>query len=242
MRAALDRSVQTNEVNRSAALLGGFLHISAATGLPLRVREIGASAGLNQFWDLYRYDFGGAGRWGDPASPVCIRATWDGPADVLRDSVAVASRGGCDLAPVDITDPESVRTLESFIWADQLERLELFRSAAALARRQRPAIEQASAAAWLARQLAEPVDGQATVVFHSIMWWYMPETERDAVTACIEAAGRQATPGAPVAWLQFETRRSEGADLRLRLWPGGEERVLAEGDPHGRSVYWRSEG
>src|SRR5262249_55253361 len=50
LRAALDRQVQTNEVRRCAALLGGFLTVSTACGLPLRVLEIGSSAGLNLCW------------------------------------------------------------------------------------------------------------------------------------------------------------------------------------------------
>ena len=52
---------QTNEVGRSAVLLGGFLETARATGgKPMRLLEIGASAGLNQFWDHYRYDLGEA--------------------------------------------------------------------------------------------------------------------------------------------------------------------------------------
>ena len=43
----VERPPQTNEVGRSAMLLGGFLTVAAETGLPLRLREIGASAGLN---------------------------------------------------------------------------------------------------------------------------------------------------------------------------------------------------
>src|SRR3954451_24357272 len=42
----LERAVQTNEVGRAAALLGGFLTVAQETGLGLRVLEIGASAGL----------------------------------------------------------------------------------------------------------------------------------------------------------------------------------------------------
>jgi hypothetical protein len=39
---------QTNEVGRSAVLLGGFLTVADVTrGLPMRLLEIGASAGLN---------------------------------------------------------------------------------------------------------------------------------------------------------------------------------------------------
>ncbi len=238
LRADLSRGVQTNEVNRSAVLLGGFLRIAAATRLPLRIREIGASAGLNLLWDRYRYQLSGGGAWGDPSSSVCIRGSWDGNGEVLKSAATVSSRSGCDLAPVEVADEAQVRAIESFIWPDQLKRLEVFRAATELARRQPPPLVRASAAAWLERELATLPEGEATVVFHSIMWWYMPEAERDAVSQCIEAAGDRAHAGAPLAWLQLETRRAEGADLRLRLWPGVGERVLAEADPHGTSVRW----
>lgn len=66
---------QTNEVGRSAVLLGGFLETARATrGKPMRLFEVGASAGLSQFWGQYRYDLGEAARWGDPGSPAARRA------------------------------------------------------------------------------------------------------------------------------------------------------------------------
>src|SRR5688572_20284714 len=69
---------QTNEVGRCAAMVWGFLEVAARTGLPLRVLEVGASAGLNLRWDHFRYGGGGAD-WGDPASPVDLRGLWADP-------------------------------------------------------------------------------------------------------------------------------------------------------------------
>src|SRR5262249_12767595 len=65
------RPVQTNEVGRCAALLGGFLEVARHTGLPLRLLEVGAAGGLILRWDQYRYEENDGG-WGDPGSPVRI--------------------------------------------------------------------------------------------------------------------------------------------------------------------------
>ena len=54
LTAYLSRPPQTNEAGRSAMLLGGFLAAAKAMGLPLRLLEVGASAGLNLMWDCYR--------------------------------------------------------------------------------------------------------------------------------------------------------------------------------------------
>src|SRR5206468_409136 len=45
--AGAARPCQTNEVGRSAALLLGFLEVARWKGLPFRLLELGASAGLN---------------------------------------------------------------------------------------------------------------------------------------------------------------------------------------------------
>ncbi len=251
LRAALDQPVQTNEVRRSAALLGGFLTVSAACQLPLRLLEIGSSAGLNLCWDGYRYEVtppaaeGTAAAlrpvWGDPGSPVTIHTEWTGPLDIFGTAARVDQRAGCDLAPVDVTDPTQVRRLESFVWPDQIERLAHLRAAVDLVRRRTPpALSRRSAAHWLGEQLAEPRAGVATIVFHSIMWWYLSEAERDRVTAIIRGAGERATAHAPVAWLRLELMDATESDLRLTRWPDGQELVLGRADSHGRYVHWAS--
>ncbi len=246
LRPALDEHVQTNEVRRSAALLGGFLTVAAERALPLRVLEIGSSAGLNLAWDHYRYEIidaaAGAAAprhvWGDPGSAVTIRTYWQGPTDIFTAQAIVGSRAGCDVAPVDVTDARQVRLLESFVWPDQLERLAQLRAAIALARRAPPALARRGAAAWLEEQLAAPHDGVVTVVFHSIMWWYLSEEERGRVGDALAAAGARATARAPLAWLRLELMTVTDPDLRLTQWPGGREVLLGRADPHGRYVHW----
>jgi hypothetical protein len=250
IRPELDRQVQTNEVRRSAALLGGFLTVAAA-GAPLRLLEIGCSAGLNLRWDRYRYellacepqtppaaDAAVVHRWGGGRAAVTVRTGWYGPTTAVAGRARVATRAGCDLAPIDVADPDQARRLESFIWADQPQRLAQLRAAMDAARRDPFRIAPRSAADWLAEQLSAPTAGLATVVFHSVMWWYLTEAERERVTALIEDAGARATPAAPLAWLRFDLFGEPRYEVQLRTWPGGEPRRLAFACPHGRWVEW----
>src|SRR3954468_16464721 len=98
----LERPVQTNEVGRTAALLGGFLTVAEQRGLGLRVLEIGASAGLNLRWDRFRYE-AGDWAWGDAASPARIPCEYIGGRPPLPANVWVVERAGCDPSPIDAT-------------------------------------------------------------------------------------------------------------------------------------------
>jgi len=233
IRRLLDRPVQTNEVGRCAALLPGFLAVARETGLPLRLLEVGASAGLNLRWDRYRYEADGFS-WGDPGSPVQLRFQLDGdPPDPIE--VTVSERRGCDRAPIDPASEDGRLTLLSYIWPDQLNRLERVRAAMDLAAEMPLEVERTGAAEWVAKCLAEPREGVATVVFHSIVMLYLPEAERLEFEGTIEAAGRRADAAAPLAWLRMEAA-GDRAEVRLTIWPGGEERVLARASYHGDLV------
>lgn len=239
LRVRLGEPVQTNEVRRCAGMLGGFLTVADRYRLPLRLFEIGASAGLNLLWDRYRYELG-PHRWGDPASPVVLRPDWRGPPPPLEPPVEVVSRAGCDLAPIDLTRSESRLRLESFIWPEQLDRLEILRAALGLALSDPPALAQQSASAWLAAELS-PREGSVAVLFQSVVWWYLGDEEREAVRRTVEAAGAAAGPRSPLAWLRFEGTTVDRVEVRLRCWPGGEDRRLGSSRYHGTAVQWGDE-
>ena len=87
------RTVQTNEVRRSALLLPAFVLVSReAQGRPLYLLEIGAAAGLNLLWDRYGYHYGNGLRSGDMSSPVQISCSLRGSIDSTRPGNA--ARGG----------------------------------------------------------------------------------------------------------------------------------------------------
>jgi hypothetical protein len=229
---------QTNEIGRSAVLLPGFAAIAQTTGLPLATFEIGASAGLNQLWHHYRYALGDV-TWGDRGSEVLIRAEWQGALPALPERIEVASHAACDVSPIDLqTDGAGLR-LTSYVWPDQRERLDRLRAAIALAQRLHIRVEAADALTWAQDALAPQRRGCATVLYHSVMWQYLPEPTRNGLRGLIEATGSHATREAPLAWLAFEPPGSDAQMLlTLTLWPGGQRRVLAEAHPHGKWVRW----
>ncbi len=238
IRQFLTSPPQTNEVGRSGVLLGGFLTVAALTGLPLRVLEIGASAGLNLIFDQYRYRLGPAS-WGDPGSPVALAPDWEGGQPPLAAPLRVVERAACDRAPVDLEDDAQRLRLKAYVWADQTERLARLEGAIALARRERLTVERADAAHWVPERLATLPEGQTTVLFHSIMWTYVPAHDQALIAAAIAAAGRRATHEAPLAWLRFEpSSTASGPELTLTTWPGERHRRLATASAHGNAIRW----
>ena len=229
LRAGVERGVQTNEVARSAALLGGFLLVAQTTGLPLRVLEVGSSAGLNLRFDAFRYESDGRA-WGDPRSPV--RLDYAPP---VEQAVRVVERRGCDPNPLDPTTEEGRRTLLSYVWPDMRWRLELMRGALDVAARVPATIDRSGAVEWLEAELADPPSDRVTVVFHSVVMQYLPNHERERVEGLIRGAGER---GARLAWLRMEPDTAERAGVWLDLWPEGRHARIARAGYHGRPVGW----
>lgn len=237
LRRWLGLNVQTNEPLRSSVLLGGFFTVARESGLPLRLLEIGASAGLNLWFDRYRHDLG-VGSWGPPGSPAKLRCEWRGESPAIPDALEVATRAGCDAAPLDAGRAADRLRLRAYVWGDQPHRLARLDAALGAAAGDPPRVEAADAGAWLAAQLAEPVPGAATVVYHSIVWNYLGDQGQRRLEETLTAAADRAGAAAPVYWLRMEPRRGVGTELTLSGWPGGHERKLADCSPHGTWADW----
>jgi hypothetical protein len=208
--ASVPASVQTNEVERSRGLLPGFVEVAERTGLPLRLLEIGASAGLNLRWDHFPF--------------------LDVPA-----TVRVTERRGCDLSPIDPTLDDSRGALLCFVWPDQTDRLRLLGEAIEIARRVPASVDRCDAVDWLPIQLVDARPGMATIVYHSVVMPYLTEDGREKLRHVIEEAGARATGEAPLAWLSMEPGADQ-ADVHLTLWPGGDRRLIAQAGFHGGDV------
>jgi D-aspartate ligase len=230
----LDRPVQTNEVARCSALLSGFLLVARETGLPLRLLELGSSAGLLLRWPEYHYVEGDL-TWGDPHSPVQLEGAYANGRPPFDVAATVAERRGCDAAPLDPSSADDRLTLMSFVWADEARRFERLKAALDVAQRVPLAVEEADANDWLEARLADPVPGVATVVFHSLFIHFLDEKRRARLEAALEEAGQRATKQAPLARLSLEWGADGSPDLVLTSWPGS-TRKLAMTDDRGRAI------
>jgi hypothetical protein len=235
----LDGPPQTNEAGRSASFMAGLMWLSGRLGPKFELNELGASAGINSMMDRYHYDLGGATA-GPPNSPMLIKPEWRGPPPPDHPVEIIAIKG-CDQAPIDLSDPEAALRVKSYVWPENLGRITRMDAAIALAAEKGPDVAQADALDWVIERLAAPQEAGVTRVFnHSIVWQYIPEDRRQAITAAIEAAGQCATAEKPLAWMMLETNRDTFAhELRIRYWPGGGDWVLlAQAQAHGAWVEW----
>lgn len=234
----LDGPPQTNEVARAGALWPGIMAVAARFGPNVELLELGASAGLNLNLDRFGYVLGGVAA-GDPASGVQLRPDWHGKPPVFA-PVAVTSRAGVDQNPLDVSKPEVVERLMAFVWPDQDARVARISAAIALAQANPSPITKADAADWLEDRLARPQSkGVTRIVYHSIVLQYVTPEGRARIGAAMQRAGASATEERPLAWLSYEFASvAPAAELRLTLWPDGENRLLGQAHPHGAVIDW----
>ena len=220
-------------------LVCGLAHIQQRFGLPLRLLEVGASAGLLSRVPWYRIDAGHTA-CGPQDSPVQLGPEWfTAPPAALPDQLHVTDQAAADLSPIDVATPAGRLAIQSFVWPDQVERIERLRAALSIAEAHPLHVERADAGAWLSRHLEGPlVAHTATVVFHTIVWQYLPASTRDHLRRTLAAAGVAATRQNPLCWLRMEPAAPTHADLRLTVWPGGEETHLADVGYHGHGLSW----
>lgn len=236
----LDGPPQTNEAGRSANFIAAMLWL-AEQGLPAKFEclEIGSSAGINLMLDRYHYDLGGVQVRPEPGA-IRFQPEWQGDAPPDH-PIEIVSTKGCDVAPVDLTDPEQALRLKAYIWPEHTVRFERLEAAIAEAAKQAPDLVHRNAADFVEAELAKPQQsGTTRMLMHSIVWQYVPEDQQARVTAAMEAAGARATPDKPLVWVALEANRVLHIhEMVVRYWPGGEEPVVVtRAHPHGAWIGW----
>jgi hypothetical protein len=237
LKESLGSPPQTNDVGRAALLAGALAGLAPTEPGPVRLFELGASAGLNLLVDRFRFE-GDQGGWGPESSDVVLRGASVGSSGWPSEPLRVIERGGCDLNPIDPTTTDGRLGLTSFVWPDDRLRHERLSAALRIAQRE-PAPVVAQDALEYVRGLS-PVDGALTVIWHSVALMYIPRDARSAVDEAIAELGARATLDAPLVEIGFEPDDLDTMSfpLRVRQWPGGGDEVVALASPHGAQVEW----
>ncbi|MCX4096410.1 DUF2332 domain-containing protein [Nocardia sp. alder85J] len=238
IRNWLTRPPQTNEVGRAVPLLAGLLAAVDTTPLPIRLLELGSSAGLNLRADHFRW-LAGDLAWGPEGSPVTVPDAWQGPVpDWLAGAVhrhprvTVVERRGCDPTPLD--PARDALALRAYVWPDQVERFARLDGALRVAAQVPAEVIRIGAADFLAG--IEPIPGVLTVVWHSVMRQYVPAPEWAAVTAELDRLAATTGADAGFAHIAFEPQDTSDDRNGFRLTARLGQRppvVLARAKPHG---------
>ena len=189
--------------------------------------------------DRYRYDLGGV-QVGPPDAAMRFTPEWRGAPPPDR-AIAFAGLKGCDVAPVDLTDPMQALRLKAYIWPEHTVRFARLEAAIAAATASPPDMIEMNAADFVEQRLASPQQaGTTRLLMHSIVWQYVPKDQQARITAAMAAAGEQATADKPLAWVALEGNRDLlNHGLTVRFWPGGSEaRLLAAAHAHGAWLEW----
>jgi hypothetical protein len=256
------RSTQTNEVNRCAALLPALLY-ATPRGHPLRLVELGASAGLNLLVDRYDYDYRTGGDANDPRLTRTVRIT---PRVVCACSLhgdlpplarpPIAERVGVDLAPVDLRDEDAARWLLACVWPDEADRVARLRAAIELARTDPPTVVRGDALLLLPALVDPAGIGVHPVIWHSWVLAYWTPAAQHELTRAIDALGAtrdltwlyleqpSETPGLPMPVAAATDHDPDDSALVAVTYRDGRRTVVRLGDahPHAHSMRWFGEG
>jgi len=228
---------QTNEVSRSSVIWPAMMEITARFGKPIRLLELGASAGLNLNMDRFGYELN-AIACGDVCSKLQMKPVWTGNSARISEPV-IRERFGCDLLPVDVSNPKDVLRLRSYVWPDQQERKERLDQALEIAADFPVSVEAEDAVQWLKRELAVSQENVCTVIYSTIAWQYLPEAARAMGEETIKGFGAHANSSSPLVWLKFEADgETPGAGIELEFWPNHKVVTLGRADFHGRWINW----
>ena len=245
-RTILERATQTNEVGRLATLYPAFSSLAPnGRGRSLALLEVGASAGLCLYPDRYAYRWrlpsGGSLETDMDAPLLECRVTSGEPTSLLM--APVTWRAGIDLAPVDVTDDDAVRWLETMVWPEQEERRERLRTAVRIAREDPPYLVRGDLLDELPALVAQAPVQATLVVFHSAVIAYLEPADRErfaTMMAGLVAEGK-------CHWVSNEGPRvlpahvPRGVDVptgRFVLAVDGQPVALTHG--HGAELDWLS--
>lgn len=233
------RRVQTNEVGRSAVLFPAFKHVADASGEDsFATVEIGASAGLNLYWDQFRYEYEGCGTYGDPDSPVCIDSEVRGNSDppLWEKPPEINHRVGIELNPLDVTDPADARWLRALVIPDQQARFGRLDSAIEMAKDDPPRLVEGNALAVLPEALRQSPPELDVCVYSTLVMYQLEESD----IAALEEILAEQSQDRQIHWLSNDpiTEETPPTYRYASFEDGMESRQLATFKAHGEWIRW----
>ncbi|CAM3177242.1 DUF2332 domain-containing protein [Nocardioides dubius] len=233
-------ATQTNEVGRLATLVPAFAQV--AQGRPIALLEVGCSAGLCLHPDGYRYRWVGAQSQVELGDGPVLECQVSGPVPVPEALPEIGWRGGIDLNPLDVANPDHVAWLENLIFPEHQDRRDRLREAVRIARREPVEVVRGDLLAELPG-LLERVPGSLTpVVFHTAVIAYLEPDDRERFAAMMRelvAEGRchwVSNEGANV--LASVTASAGAIEVGNRFVLGIDGRAVALTQSHGRALDW----
>lgn len=256
------RHIETNEVGRATGLYPAVAMAAKQAGGKIALLEVGCGAGLllglDRFGFRYQCDGGEQIVAGPTKAPVGLHCALDlGPGATLPKvpkKITVGAKLGLDRAPIDASDEEELAWLEACVWADQLDRIRLLRTAAAAQRKNPPELLVGDAVDDLAAVAARVPEEVPLVVMTCRLLTHLEEERRaDFVGALAKLAADR-----PLWWVgdePYETGLAHvlpGHDelafwgaggsctLGLVRWRGGvpDAVALAHTSRHGHRMTW----
>ncbi len=244
VRVVLERSTQTNEAARCAALLPVLARLGDEHG-GLALVEAGSAAGLVLYPDRYsyryRYDAGDGIVELDPPggrSAIVLPCRIDAESIPARVSTVVW-RAGVDLRPIDLRDAEQLAWLEALVWPEHEARRVRLRAAAELIAADPPHLVAGDIVERVPALVAQAPAGAHIVVFHSAVLAYLTPQRRAEFVAMMRAMQHER---ANVTWISYEgvqvlpeiaAKAGVNAHGRMVLAVDGEPVALV--GPHGQS-------
>ncbi len=144
-------------------------------------------------------------------------------------------RRGIDLNPIDVTTEHGSLVLQSFVWADQLDRLERLRRAIEVVRHDPPQLMQGDYVDALPALLRNRREGAQLIVFQTASTMYLERRAAERLRAALHEAGREE----PLIYLTTgRAPDDDGFSLEVERYPDGRAERLAVFDFHGAWLDW----
>lgn len=221
--------VQTNEVRRCAYLYPSFCYIFNKVSKPLALIEIGTSAGLQLFWDQYRYSYGTEEMYGNRQSNVHLQSEIKGEKkpSFLKQSPPVMERIGLDLHVNNLNDEED------YLWLEHKERLELFDQAATLVKEKSVQLIEGDGVALLPAIVNQIREDAVICIFHTHVANQIPENVKHKLEKQIKEIGAKRD-------VFHLYNNMWDRDLHIDYYINGNEycETVGETEGHGRWFSW----